>query len=210
MRDIDKQRRPPGCRGAHLAPVRLADRALSYMWGNPQKRCRLYTPLGYIDITSSLDSALRRLRHAEFPVVLWADAACINQEDDKEKSRCVGLMSRIYRSAVDVVADQGEKDDKSRNALAVLRKIKTQIKARPKTRRGRGQPSARRNGDNGDGHGDDDDGDDGHDTKHDSHDLNLSVSDWMAVGMLFSRPWFERVWIIQEFIAAPKILFLCG
>jgi hypothetical protein len=27
---------------------------------------------------------------------------------------------------------------------------------------------------------------------------------------LFHRPWFHRIWVIQEFVMAERILFICG
>jgi Heterokaryon incompatibility protein (HET) len=34
--------------------------------------------------------------------VFWIDAICINQEDDKEKSRQVPMMAQIYSEAANV------------------------------------------------------------------------------------------------------------
>lgn len=33
---------------------------------------------------------------------------------------------------------------------------------------------------------------------------------WRSVGNLFARPWFSRIWIIQEFVLAREAVLLCG
>ncbi|KAF2691459.1 heterokaryon incompatibility, partial [Lentithecium fluviatile CBS 122367] len=76
--------------------------ALSYVWGDAT-----ITP-GTVSIddhallvTENLHAALRRLRwHAyskdQAPLLIWADALCINQTDQKEKERQIPLMGKIY------------------------------------------------------------------------------------------------------------------
>lgn len=34
--------------------------------------------------------------------------------------------------------------------------------------------------------------------------------EWPAMFKLWSRPWFQRLWTVQEFILPPKALFVCG
>ena len=46
-----------------------------------------------------------------------------------------------------------------------------------------------------------------------TEDLNqqsLGIEHWKAIWTLFERPWFSRVWIIQEFALAPRCTFHCG
>jgi hypothetical protein len=44
------------------------------------------------------------IRREGEPVIIWADALCINQSDDGEKTSQVGLMRDIYRDAKEVIA----------------------------------------------------------------------------------------------------------
>jgi hypothetical protein len=39
---------------------------------------------------------------------------------------------------------------------------------------------------------------------------NLSKLEDEAIGHLFSRPWFSRVWVVQEFSLAKNVMFHCG
>lgn len=63
----------------------------------------------------SLCKALTRLRHHLKPRYIWADAVCINQVDEEEKSQQVQLMPLIYRKAKSVLIWLG---DESQNGKA--------------------------------------------------------------------------------------------
>lgn len=89
--------------------------ALSYTWGPPvfQEKLIIYDRSGnerILMITTALASALRRFRQAGRPRNIWADAVCINQGDDVEKSTQIPLMSRIYREAVRVLVWLGDSE----------------------------------------------------------------------------------------------------
>jgi len=79
--------------------------AISYVWGQRTFTDTLVTPDGFIRITASLASILRRLRDHSRPRTYWADGVCINQADMDEKGIQVPLMGLIYSSAVRVLCD---------------------------------------------------------------------------------------------------------
>ena len=85
--------------------------ALSYTWGNPHDCKDLICDGIQLSITANLHSALQRLRLVDKPLLLWADAVCINQADNEEKEAQVRLMRRIFARADLVVADLGEAGD---------------------------------------------------------------------------------------------------
>lgn len=106
--------------------------ALSYVWGQKDydranitidydagtlqnisnKLSRKSRPTTYVhSIGSSLARALRHLRHTYGGIVIWTDALCINQKDDKEKSWQVLLMTQIYINATEVQAWLGPSFD---------------------------------------------------------------------------------------------------
>ena len=70
--------------------------ALSYCWGDEKLRGYITVGDNEISITESLKEALRYLRSDKNDVVVWADAICINQKDDEEKSFQIGYMGKIY------------------------------------------------------------------------------------------------------------------
>lgn len=48
-------------------------------------------------MTTNPEAALCHIRHTDKAVVIWADAICINQEDNVEKSYQVSMMKDIYK-----------------------------------------------------------------------------------------------------------------
>ncbi|KAM0798395.1 heterokaryon incompatibility protein-domain-containing protein, partial [Usnea florida] len=94
--------------------------ALSYTWGNPRDCRDIICDGSRLPITKNLHSALQRLRLADKPLLLWADAVCINQRDNEEKEAQVQLMRRIYKMAYLVVADLGEAGDDYDDVAAVF------------------------------------------------------------------------------------------
>jgi len=77
--------------------------ALSYVWGSPQRSHKIYIVGDVLEITSSLNAALRDMRDSTLPHRIWADALCINQADNAEKSAQVAMMGRIYSTAAHTV-----------------------------------------------------------------------------------------------------------
>ena len=68
--------------------------ALSYTWGTlepePEKYIRL--DARHFQVFENLFAALLRLRQSSKPRLIWIDAICINQEDDREKEQQILFM----------------------------------------------------------------------------------------------------------------------
>lgn len=86
--------------------------ALSYCWGNPTFSEVLYCPEA-LSVTPSLQSALKRLRHKSLTILVWADAACINQTDINEKNEQVPMMNKMNCQAGRVAVFLGAESDDS-------------------------------------------------------------------------------------------------
>jgi hypothetical protein len=87
--------------------------AISYVWGDPAITDTILCNDQVMDITVNLVQALRRLRprHGEMPSrTLWVDAICIDQSNLAERSKQVPLMAHIYSSATRVVVWTGIDD----------------------------------------------------------------------------------------------------
>ncbi|KAH8588662.1 heterokaryon incompatibility protein-domain-containing protein, partial [Bisporella sp. PMI_857] len=82
--------------------------ALSYVWGDSNQRMTITCEGSSLSIPKSLHVALKRFRLKSSSRVLWADAICINQRDDLERSQQVALMGQIYSNATMVLAWLGE------------------------------------------------------------------------------------------------------
>ncbi|CAI9631026.1 unnamed protein product [Alternaria burnsii] len=167
--------------------------ALSYAWGttdSPHEALLDGTP---IIMRISLDLGLRRLRYAEKSRILWVDALCINQNDVQERSHQVQQMAKIYSSAMKVLIWLGEWPSSHR----------CQDQERCETAFAELFAETRRIN-----------------TLHDPTLSNPQRSSMvfsflerseMIFGLshfkdhatnITSQPWFNRLWIIQEFILA--------
>jgi hypothetical protein len=101
--------------------------ALSYVWGRPEKTCLISVQSGSqgykLPITSNLEKALLQLRYSSLEQIIWIDAVCINQDDDREKERQIQIMYKIYSCARCVVVWLGEEAEDSDQKLEALRII---------------------------------------------------------------------------------------
>ena len=103
--------------------------ALSYAWGNARETKHIELNGCRVPIATSLHGALVALRRKSEPVMLWADALCINQQDRAERAEQVQLMTRIYEGAKSVAIWLGPSADDSGKALEHLRKLSNASKA---------------------------------------------------------------------------------
>ncbi|EKJ74577.1 hypothetical protein FPSE_05327 [Fusarium pseudograminearum CS3096] len=173
--------------------------ALSYVWGNPDKVGNLELSGHACRITRSLSDGLRRLRKPDEAQVAWADAICINQNDDIEKGHQVDLMGDIYDNAHHVVVWLGP--DPTTSASEAFRCLQTinyklytktdkeyfypdekemgtvymKTEADPEPR-AMSRPVGRRS----------------------VHRSVLGEKGTDCVGRLFDLSWFSRVWVLQE------------
>ncbi len=98
---------------SRLAPMRheSAPRytALSYTWGD-QNVCKPTIIDGRkVTVTTNLEAALQYLREQiSRPLMLWVDSLCIDQDDSEEKSRQVAHMRDIYAQAEEVICWLGD------------------------------------------------------------------------------------------------------
>lgn len=84
--------------------------ALSYVWGNPTKTNSIQIDSHPFFVTDNLFNALRRIRafNKDEVVSLWVDAVCIDQSQLEERSQQVSLMGEIYSSCKEVLIWMGE------------------------------------------------------------------------------------------------------
>ncbi|KAK0651139.1 heterokaryon incompatibility protein-domain-containing protein, partial [Cercophora newfieldiana] len=84
--------------------------AISYVWGPPTPTHPVTVNGTKLDIGHSLHVALTAFRLPDQPRRLWADAICIDQQNNEEKSWQVEMMADIYRHAQTVrvfLGDEG-------------------------------------------------------------------------------------------------------
>jgi hypothetical protein len=87
--------------------------ALSYVWGSAatQNKPTIIVEGKRITVTPNLLQALLDLRENGKTRIVWADAVCINQEDNSEKESQVLLMAEVYKQASRVLVHLCEQND---------------------------------------------------------------------------------------------------
>lgn len=152
--------------------------ALTYTWGDHLDQRPIECDGRKHLVTRNLHSALRRPR-AIGQKVIWTDAICINQSTEplalREREAQVQLMGRIYAQAKKVIADLGDADDDFQPALKLSLRIwrkRTYFEKIDLMR----LPDLKKNG-----------------------LPNYEQDIWLLWTKFMGRPWFQRVWVIQEF-----------
>ena len=160
--------------------------ALSYTWGNPHDCKTLICDGVQLSITANLHSALQRLRLVDKPLLLWADAVCINQGDNKEKEAQVRLMRRIFARADLVVADLGEAGDDYDDVATIFNALMHITKTTT----------------------------DYAQIEHEKYEMfGLPAHGdrkWESWRRFLARPWFRRIWVMQEYALASEINMMYG
>ncbi|KAI9148902.1 heterokaryon incompatibility protein (HET) domain-containing protein [Paramyrothecium foliicola] len=88
--------------------ARPAYEALSYVWGDANDIAPIILNGSRFFVTVNLECALRYLRLPDTQRLLWIDAICINQQDDREKEVQVRGMAAVYKQSAKVLLWLGE------------------------------------------------------------------------------------------------------
>ena len=165
--------------------------ALSYCWGDPVFDQELICEGKTFLITAQLSAALRQIRllspdQRDFWQPLWVDQICIDQRDNRDKAQQVQLMRRIYSQATRVFIQLGDEAEFTEAALDLANKIWTYQEA---LRQGRAAADA---------------------NKLIMFWTDETRSQLKGLGELITRPWFRRMWIIQEVATCKHRTFMCG
>lgn len=103
--------------------------ALSYTWGEGDADLPIVLNGRPFLIRKNLHAALVKLRYSGQPRLIWADALCINQEDEVEKNHPVWQMSAIYTRARAVVVWLGEVTEATDRGIKFMRRIHDDLRA---------------------------------------------------------------------------------
>jgi hypothetical protein len=95
--------------------------ALSYVWGI---KSLIPKDIEYdrhiLEVTNNCHDALLHLRKRYGRLIVWIDAVCINQGDDREKERQILLMCQIYANSTQVLIWLGPGTAASDRAMAYM------------------------------------------------------------------------------------------
>jgi hypothetical protein len=167
--------------------------ALSYVWGTNHNLVPISCNLQTLHVTPNLHAVLLEYRHRNSHMPLWVDAVCINQADVSERTSQVRMMQEIYSSAECVVVWLGPADPSDAPALELLKTIY----APWATFRHNGRDLPLFTGTTPQGQ---------------DAELGAKVPDayFDALAAFLMRPWFSRIWIVQELLMARKVVIWCG
>ncbi|KAH4945542.1 hypothetical protein HBI67_129250 [Parastagonospora nodorum] len=159
--------------------------ALSYVWGEPTFNQSVRFAARSVPITSSLATALFRLRSLEESIFLWIDQICINQTDTREKEQQIPLMGLIYTHATNTVIWLGDEDGQDPHlALETMEHVYAKLQMS-----------------------------DVEITPDDFERLDFPPANhhaWHAVRQILQRPWLSRLWTIQEAVLSRNLFVMCG
>ena len=185
--------------------------ALSYVWGQGRatRKIIVETDTGprSLHITPALEQALSAIQGT---APLFVDQICINQGDDAEKAHQVQLMQHVYSSCRRTIVWLGPATRLSDSWFACVQDISEEgvlswvmgprvahfmhvfdavmdpaVDVDEQDRRDRDDILA----------------------LLDRYGDEYDISGYMDV---LDRPWFNRLWIIQEACLAPSVVFICG
>jgi len=195
--------------------------ALSYVWGDATKLKRIDVCKHAFYVTENLEIALRNLRLRNKLRVLWVDAICINQNDVVEKSSQIRQMGEIYSQATEVLIWLGPETLSSAKAFCFLRSI-----IHPPIKQSFEQSVAEIQSE---------DWQPIISSRYsnqlrfpalydqESYDQNRqkwlqftvqedpnSVQYLQALCELLRRPWWKRIWVVQELVRSRRAKLVCG
>ncbi|KXL49479.1 hypothetical protein M433DRAFT_116040 [Acidomyces richmondensis BFW] len=188
----------------HNKQLRVQYEAISYCWGDTQCKKTIYCNEIPCLIADNLFLALQRLRQTNSDRFIWVDALCINQSNNEEKSKQISNMLLIFQKAQSVLVWLGEQSFGDTDfATRFIRQPGCFKYGWLHVEGGLCRPSYR---------------------EQKSSSGSLETESVMTLPLclghasrlsqalqdLLNRPFYRRVWVVQEIWAAQNILVLCG
>ncbi|KAG4028112.1 hypothetical protein MFRU_024g00820 [Monilinia fructicola] len=180
---------PIECHLIHAKLGETAYEALSYEW----KEASQNDPMIIVNdkriiIRKNLYHALKQIRLPETYRYIWIDALCINQRKIKERNSQVQIMGQIYSGASKVIVWLGNAEDNSDNAIKMLQDVSAQVVLNHTQ-----QISYEE-----------------YEDQLDQLSSDYKHEDWKALVALCQRPYWSRIWVLQEVHLAKSYEVRCG
>lgn len=178
---------------------------LSYAWGDLRETKQILIDGHAFEATENLVVALHQLRAHKHPKyhrneLIWIDAICINQKDNDEKSHQVQMMRDIYSNAVQVIVWLGKATPESTTALQSITKLMDNCPSfedDPRVVRLSDWFIPRQ-----------------HlfdvFSEFQQQDFDFDGQLLTGIGDVYNRPWWTRIWVIQEVVVSKLTWVLCG
>ncbi|KAK2759764.1 hypothetical protein FQN54_002498 [Arachnomyces sp. PD_36] len=166
--------------------------AMSYAWGKERTERAFFCNYRSFAISAHVQSALNNLSLALDRLnkvkpeenqarLVWIDALCINQEDETERAIQVAKMQTIYSRASQVPVWLGPAENDSDMLIEKL----DELGAFAENVVLKKAPYPKANS-------------------------PFPESLWHALGSFICRPWFNRIWVVQELLLGEEPILVCG
>ncbi|MCJ1437946.1 hypothetical protein MMC27_007333 [Xylographa pallens] len=176
--------------------------AVSYVWGSLDVNYPIIiNGTQCLLITKSLQDFLEEAFSSPEKVkgvMIWADQLSIDQYNPEERSQQVLLMRRVFQQSGLTYLWLGKADEDTAYLSSLLASIEASSLKYDTAVKACNQPSVK-------------------------EAVSILASDpatghippgrypgWMAAARIVYRPWFSRMWVFQEAVAAPVSYFVCG
>lgn len=183
---------------AHLDDESILEyEALSYTWGGLHKGREIEIDESMMTVTHNLWLALQSLRRIDQDRILWIDAICIDQNNEKERGHQVRQMGSIYAKAEQVLIWLGPATPETDILLDDMSRFDKQSAQHAcrdwKVTDERWQKLSCLE-----------------DLTDSGGMIRMMPARQETLRRLLDQPWFERVWIIQEVANARAARVVCG
>ncbi|POS71690.1 hypothetical protein DHEL01_v209915 [Diaporthe helianthi] len=192
--------------GYILTTVRLSEApvfyALSYCWGSATRDKDIVCNGKLLNVTAHLKRGIHELQ--AIPMLasswVWIDQISINQDDLDERAQQVGLMRAIYYKAIRTVVWLGPSDGPCEGGYALSEKLSELCQREEYSFCNLGWK-----------------------WRHPKRKLNADLDDCLRLGLprlnsrpwlelynMLKKPWFNRIWVIQEVELSresPKLVY---
>ncbi|KAM5354050.1 hypothetical protein ACJ41O_000700 [Fusarium nematophilum] len=188
--------------------------ALSYTWGDTSQKGSITVDEAPFTVTKSLEAALSHLapdNEDEGPLTLWIDALCIDQDDEAEKTEQVAQMQQIYSRAASVITWLGPAADDSDAAMLWIQRYGSaahglgigttpELQLHPLLQALESDPGRLPSLQG---------------LEEFLRDISVQLAPSSggvvtALSRLFARPYWSRIWVVQEIVHGRRVRFLCG
>ncbi|KAI0200169.1 heterokaryon incompatibility protein-domain-containing protein [Astrocystis sublimbata] len=159
--------------------------AISYTWGDPESERQVRVDGEPMTVRQNCFYALWQAQQRRPCSYVWIDSICINQQDLAEKSCQVQMMGRIYALSTGVLSSLGPHGNDSEYLFA---KLHDMMAWKARSEQSPPPPSK----------------------WIDEQDEQTEVRLANAMSHLSIKPYFERLWVIQELLLGPTVDILCG
>jgi hypothetical protein len=180
--------------------------AISYCWGPPKPSRNISVQGEHVGIRQTVADLFTVLLEQHEPEArFWIDILSIDQRNLSERNSQVSMMSEIFSRAVEVISWLGQSTPQSRTVVRLVKK--TLLCPENAPRRLLSDEKQMYNFDAADT--------EWPSTKQleDDHDLYRYFAEivvWPALADFMRRPYWNRLWVMQEIIVAENCTLLCG